>query len=89
MKRMKWMRLLLVPVLITVFSSYAGATPNQTLIEAANTEGSLVFYTSMTLAQAQKMLAAFNAKYPFIKTNVDQWTGSPRIRFTRNFNPSR
>ena len=38
-----------------------------TIIEGAKKEGSLVVYTSMTVDQAQKILDAFKARYPFFK----------------------
>ena len=40
------------------------------LIEGAKKEGQLVFYTSVETEFARSLTAAFEAKYPFIKTDI-------------------
>src|SRR5262245_51887028 len=40
------------------------------LIEGAKKEGKLVFYTSVETEFARSLTAAFEAKYPFIKTDI-------------------
>jgi iron(III) transport system substrate-binding protein len=40
------------------------------LVEGAKKEGKLVFYTAMTLSEAETLLKRFREKYPFIKTGV-------------------
>lgn len=46
------------------------ATPQ--LIEAANKEGKVVFYTSTDVAVAEKLATAFQAKYPGVKVQVER-----------------
>jgi iron(III) transport system substrate-binding protein len=48
----------------------ASALEDKAIIEGAQKEGSLVFYTSMTADQAQKILDAFKAKYPFVQPKI-------------------
>ena len=51
------------------------AADQDTIIEGAKKEGALVIYTSMTVEQMQKILAAFKAKYPFIQTMMFRAVG--------------
>lgn len=51
------------------------AADRESLIEGAKKEGSLVFYTSMTADQAQKVLAAFKTRYPFIQPQIFRAVG--------------
>ena len=44
-------------------------------IEGAKKEGALVVYTSMTVDQMQKILAAFKARYPFIQATMFRAVG--------------
>jgi hypothetical protein len=39
-------------------------------LKGAKKEGALVVYTSMTVDQMQKILDAFKARYPFIRTSM-------------------
>ena len=48
----------------------ASALEGEAILEGAKKEGSLVFYTSMTADQAQKVLDAFKAKYPFVQSKI-------------------
>jgi iron(III) transport system substrate-binding protein len=52
------------------------ATPQ--LIEAARKEGKVVFYTTTDVLVAEKLAAAFQAKYPGIKVQVER-SGAERI----------
>lgn len=75
MKRMKWTRFLLAAALAAALSSHARASSHEALVEAATKEGTLVFYTSMTIGQAQTMLDAFKAKYPSIELKMFRAVG--------------
>ena len=57
---------LLVLALVGISPSSIGASNYDTVVEAAKKDGTVVVYTSMTVDQMQRMLAAFKAKYPFI-----------------------
>lgn len=48
----------------------ASALEDKAIIEGAKKEESLVFYTSMTADQAQKILDAFKVKYPFVQPKI-------------------
>lgn len=48
----------------------ADPEPQRTLIEGAKKEGKMVFYTSVETEFARALTTAFEAKYPFIKTDV-------------------
>ncbi len=66
--------LLLVSLALPV-SIPAATSENATLIEGAKKEGSLVFYTSMTADQAQRVLDAFRVKYPFVQPKIFRAVG--------------
>ena len=66
--------LLLFLSALTVSGGVAVAD-QEALIAGAKKEGSLVFYTSMTADQAQKVLAAFKTKYPFIQPQIFRAVG--------------
>jgi iron(III) transport system substrate-binding protein len=51
------------------------AAENDAVVEAAKKEGALVFYTSMTADQGQKVLGAFRARYPFIQPQIFRAVG--------------
>src|SRR5512147_596615 len=40
------------------------------LVEAARKEGKMIFYTSVETEFARSLTGAFEAKYPFIKTDI-------------------
>jgi iron(III) transport system substrate-binding protein len=67
--------LLLLLMLESFVPSLILATNHESTIEAAKREKTLVFYTSMTADQAQKMLNAFQAKYPFIQPKIFRAVG--------------
>ena len=46
------------------------ATQQHQLVEAARKEAKMVFYTSVETEFARSLTAAFEAKYPFIKTDI-------------------
>src|SRR5437773_10715980 len=47
-----------------------GDIQHQRLIEAAQQEGKMVFYTSVETESARALTSGFEAKYPFIKTDI-------------------
>lgn len=63
------------PVLAQAPAPYA-VTPE--LIEAAKKEGTVTFYTATDVAVAERVGAAFEAKYPGIKVKVER-SGSERV----------
>jgi iron(III) transport system substrate-binding protein len=52
--------------------------PSPQLVDAANKEGTVNFYTSIDVAVAEKMAAACTARYPNIKLQVER-SGAERI----------
>src|SRR3954465_10256294 len=67
----------------SLFASVASAAPAATavtpqLIEAAQKEGNVVFYTSIDLPVAEKVAKSFEAKYSGIKVRVER-TGAERV----------
>lgn len=69
------MRLLITSCLLLTFLALsvpvpASALEDEAIIEGAKKEGGLVFYTSMTADQAQKVLDAFKTKYPFVQSKI-------------------
>jgi ABC-type glycerol-3-phosphate transport system substrate-binding protein len=66
---------LLLPAAFAV--SRAGSDPK--LIEAAKSEGKVVFYTTMTLSQSEKVVEKFETKYPFIKVGLFRTGGDPLL----------
>jgi len=55
-----------------------GAAIGQSILEGAKKEGQVVFYASMEAVSAQKIVAAFEKKYPFIKVDAIR-IGSERM----------
>ena len=66
---------LLALILAGIFPSSINAASPDAVVEAAKKEGALVFYTSMTVGQAQEMLNAFKAKYPFLEPKMYRAVG--------------
>jgi iron(III) transport system substrate-binding protein len=64
----------IVPLSLWALSSLAygaeGDARQRQLIEAGKKEGKLVFYTSVETEFARALTAGFEAKYPFIKTDI-------------------
>jgi ABC-type Fe3+ transport system substrate-binding protein len=58
--------------------SIGAAVSAQSLIESAKKEGQVVFYASMETVSAQRLTAAFEKKYPFIKVDATR-IGSERM----------
>lgn len=62
-------------------ASLAPAERKAFLEEGARKEGQLVFYTTLSLTDYPKIVAAFESRYPYIKTNV--YRSTPSGVFTR------
>jgi iron(III) transport system substrate-binding protein len=60
------------------FVILVGAAMGQSILEGAKKEGQVVFYASMEAVSAQKIVAAFEKKYPFIKVDAIR-IGSERM----------
>jgi iron(III) transport system substrate-binding protein len=69
---------------LTLFASPLKAAPPEptaitpAIIEAANKEGKIVFYSSMDLPVGEKLGKAFEAKYPGISVQIER-SGSERL----------
>ena len=59
--------------LFTATSLYAQSNPS--VIEGAKKEGKLVYYTVLTLPESRALVAAFEKKYPFVKTELFRLEG--------------
>src|SRR5689334_15414013 len=72
--KMKLSRLLLVVFVLSFWRTVAtgaDADPRASaLVEAAKKEGKMVFYTSVETEFARSLTSAFEARYPFIKTDI-------------------
>lgn len=64
---------LLALILIATAASVRAA--DDALVQGAKKEGALVIYTSMTVNQAQRLNAAFNAKYSFLQISMFRAVG--------------
>jgi iron(III) transport system substrate-binding protein len=62
-------------------ASLAPAERKVFLEDGARKEGQLVFYTTLSLTDYPKIVAAFESRYPYIKTNV--YRSTPSGVFTR------
>ena len=60
------------------FFIFSGVTTGQSTLEGARKEGQVVFYASMEAVSAQKIIAGFEKKYPFIKVDATR-IGSERM----------
>ncbi|HJX10760.1 MAG TPA: hypothetical protein VJ733_09700, partial [Candidatus Binatia bacterium] len=62
---------LAVPMFVLIFAVGAAlSAESDKLIEGARKEGKMVFYTSVETEFARSLTVAFEAKYPFIKTDI-------------------
>src|ERR1044072_8094979 len=59
---------LIAILLVHALAAAAGAQTLDQLIAGAKNEGRLVLYASAAVQQLQMYLAAFNKRYPFVKT---------------------
>lgn len=62
-------------LLFLATSPAVNASNHEAMVKAAKKEATTVIYTSMTIDQAQKMLNAFKAKYPFIEPKMFRAVG--------------
>ena len=74
---MNWVKRLIVlmAILFDVGISNLYASDQDTIVEGAKKEGSLVIYTSMSVEQVQRILDVFKARYPFLKTTMFRAVG--------------
>ena len=56
----------------------AGGSHAQSIVDGAKKEGRVVFYASMEAQSAQRLVAQFEKKYPFIKVDATR-IGSERM----------
>jgi iron(III) transport system substrate-binding protein len=71
-------RLSAIAVIVLLAYSGALAEPPEPLVAGAKQEGKLVVYASATAPQLQMYFAAFNKRYPFIKTEYFR-TGKQKL----------
>ncbi len=71
-------RLSAIAVILLLAYSGALAEPSEPLVAGAKQEGKLVVYASATAPQLQMYFAAFNKRYPFIKTEYFR-TGKQKL----------
>src|SRR5258705_13313045 len=67
-----------VPGLLLLVFSFASALAAESpsdLVEAARKEGEVVFYGSMSLANADALRSRFQHKYPFIQAKLNRVGG--------------
>ncbi len=67
---MKYVILSLLAFLMTSTSVRGGESPADALVDGAKKEGKMVFYTSVETEFARALTRAFEAKYPFVKTDI-------------------
>jgi len=73
---MRVTKIILLAALLSVAQVLnVGAADQDIVVEGAKKEGALVVYTSMTVDQMQKILDAFKARYPFIRTTMFRAVG--------------
>lgn len=73
-KSMTSFALIILPLLIFNSTGEVGAQSKE-IVEGAKKDGQLVFYAGIPVPDAQAILAAFEKKYPFIKTTFYRSTG--------------
>src|SRR5688572_13742165 len=61
-----------------VLRSSAPAATTDALIEEAKREGEVIYYASMNLSEANKVIGEFEKRYPFIKVKLNR-TGSEKL----------
>lgn len=68
---------LFVMALLSISRAQADAGSN--LVEAARQERKVVYYTTMTLSQSEKVAEKFQKKYPFLKVDLFRTGGGPLL----------
>jgi len=66
---------LMVGLILVILANPVGAEENATLVEGARKEGKVVYYSGMTIEDAQAISNAFQKKYPFIKVEILRMSG--------------
>jgi iron(III) transport system substrate-binding protein len=65
-------------------ASLSEAGSNPSVVEAAKSEGRMLFYTTMTLSQSKKVVDAFQEKYPFIAPELFRGGGDEVLNRIQN-----
>lgn len=73
--RINYVSSLFALALVGLSPSSINASSGEVVVEAAKKERTMILYTSMTVDQAQKMLDAFKAKYPFVEPKMFRAVG--------------
>ncbi len=79
MKTIKFSVWLAVILCVGFSGQRSDANSIKELIEGAKKEGSVVYYTTMTLSQSKKVVDRFEKKYPFIKPELFRTGGGPML----------
>ncbi len=79
MKTIKFSVWLAVILCVGFSGQRSDANSIKELIEGAKKEGSVVYYTTMTLSQSKKVVDRFEKKYPFIKPELVRTGGGPML----------
>jgi len=78
METIKVLVALFVAVFLLPVVSWSG-NPDPKVIEAAKKEGTLSYWTTMSLPQSKQVVDAFRKKYPFIKTELYRTGGDAML----------
>lgn len=78
METIKVLVALFVAVFLLPVVSWSGY-PDPKLIEAAKKEGTISYWTTMSLPQSKQVVDAFHKKYPFIKTELYRTGGDAML----------
>jgi len=78
METIKVLVALFVAVFLLPVVSWSG-NPDPKVIEAAKKEGTLSYWTTMSLPQSKQVVDAFHKKYPFIKTELYRTGGDAML----------
>ncbi|MBI4522760.1 MAG: extracellular solute-binding protein [Deltaproteobacteria bacterium] len=70
--------------------SAAQTRPSESVLEGAKKEGSVVWYGTMNVTDARKVIEAFEKKYPFLKVNLYRAGSQPLLnRLTAEYRSGR
>ena len=68
----------LAAALLPCGRAFAAPAVTDAMLAAANSEGTVVFHTSIEVGLCEKMIAAFNTRHPGIRVQLER-TGAERI----------
>jgi len=78
------LRVLASALLFSPVVSKAHTGSNPQLVEAAKKDGTVSYYTTMTLSQSKKVADKFQAKYPFVKVDLFRGGGDELLNRIQN-----